>query len=116
MPLPALPLRLTLDVSYIPNGTSAKELTALLHDLVERAKGEGLLTGSTEAEVESVDVKVAQIEEPLTEDDLADFMLERIEGGSLHLEDIPTRLARYGLMDPNSFVAEMRERMQSRGD
>jgi len=30
----------------------------------------------------------------------------------LALEDIPIRLARYGLMEPNAFVDEMRERME----
>jgi hypothetical protein len=47
----------------------------------------------------------------LSEDDLAKFMLQRIENGDLALEDIPVRLARYGLMEPSAFVAEMRERM-----
>ena len=32
--------------------------------------------------------------------------------GDLALEDIPVRLARYGLMEPNAFVDEMRERME----
>jgi hypothetical protein len=39
-------------------------------------------------------------------------MLQRIETGDLALEDIPVRLARYGLMEPNAFVDEMRERME----
>jgi hypothetical protein len=47
----------------------------------------------------------------LTEEELADFMLQRIESGDLALEDIPARLARYGLMAPEDFVAEMLERM-----
>jgi hypothetical protein len=39
-------------------------------------------------------------------------MLQRIENGELTLEDIPIRLARYGLMEPSAFVDEMRERME----
>ena len=39
-------------------------------------------------------------------------MLQRIENGDLTLEDLPVRLARYGLMEPNTFVDEMRERME----
>ena len=38
-------------------------------------------------------------------------MLQRIENGDLALEDLPVRLAQYGLMEPNAFVDEMRERM-----
>jgi hypothetical protein len=48
----------------------------------------------------------------LSEEEIADFMLQRIESGDLALEDIPVRLARYGLMEPSAFVAEMRERME----
>ena len=49
----------------------------------------------------------------MSEDELADFMLKRIENGQLELEDIPVRLARYGLMEPQQFMDEMRERMES---
>ena len=54
---------------------------------------------------------VIQTERP-SEDELAGVMLQRIENGDLALEDIPVRLARYGLMEPNAFVDEMRERME----
>lgn len=50
--------------------------------------------------------------DPLPEEALADFMRQRIENGDLSLDDIPVRLARYGLMAPNAFVDEMRERME----
>ncbi len=45
------------------------------------------------------------------EAEVADFLRQRIEDGNLNAEDIPLRLARYGLMDPKAFAAEMRERM-----
>ncbi|WZB70153.1 hypothetical protein WJ968_31445 [Achromobacter xylosoxidans] len=38
-------------------------------------------------------------------------MQQRIEDGNLSAEDIPLRLARYGLMAPEAFADEMRERM-----
>lgn len=47
----------------------------------------------------------------LTEDELADFMRQRIED-EWDEEDIPVRLARFGLMEPSDFVSEMRERME----
>ncbi len=45
------------------------------------------------------------------EAEIADFLRRRIEDGNLNAEDIPLRLARYGLMGPEAFAAEMRERM-----
>ena len=42
---------------------------------------------------------------------IADYLQQRIENGDLSAEDISTRLARYGLMDPQDFVDEMLERM-----
>lgn len=45
------------------------------------------------------------------EAEIADFLRQRIEDGNLNAEDIPLRLARYGLMDPEAFAAEMRKRM-----
>ncbi len=47
----------------------------------------------------------------LLEAEIAAFMRQRIEDGNLDAEDIPVRLARYGLMAPEAFIAEMRERM-----
>lgn len=58
-------------------------------------------------------------ESDMPENEIAEFMLRRIENGDLALEDIPVRLAQYGLMDPVDFVDEMRERMglpNSQGD
>jgi len=51
-------------------------------------------------------------EELLSEEALTSFMVKRIDNGDLHVEDIPCRLARYGLMDPREFSDEMRDRMQ----
>jgi len=39
--------------------------------------------------------------------------LARIESGDLAVEDIPLRLARYGLMDPVAFQNEMQERIEN---
>ena len=105
-------VRLTLDVTYSLNGENATEMVGRLRKMCERAIGEGMLTGETDAEAEEYSMDAAIQPEPLSEDELADFMLQRIENGDLALEDIPVRLARYGLMEPNAFVHEMRERME----
>lgn len=105
-------VRLTLDVTYELNGVSAAEMASRLRKMCERAIGEGMLTGETAAEIEKYSMETATQPEALSEDELAEFMLERIESGSLALEDIPMRLARYGLMEPSAFIDEMRERME----
>lgn len=105
-------LRLTLDVTYDLNGENAVEMVKNLQRLCERAIGEGMLTGESDAEVEEHSMEVVIQPEDLTEDELADFMRERIENDDLALEDIPVRLARYGLMERHAFVSEMRERME----
>lgn len=107
--------RLTLDVTYLLNGETAPEMLALLRRMCERAIGEGLLTGETDAEVDIWSMDVSTV--PSTSDhealeaEIATFMQQRIEDGNLSAEDIPLRLARYGLMNPKAFTKEMCERM-----
>lgn len=109
-------IRLIVDVQYVPNGVSIEELRQRIQEMCQRAIGEGMLTGSLDAEVESWSAKTVVLPEPLDEEELADFMMERIENGQLSAEDIPVRLARYGLCEPAEFVNEMRERMESRDE
>ncbi|RUF23551.1 hypothetical protein IPC1132_25690 [Pseudomonas aeruginosa] len=54
--------------------------------------------------------------EPLSEEAIAELMRQRIEDGNLDAEDIPMRLARYGLMAADDFIAEMRERLEMAAD
>lgn len=103
-------LRVTLDVTYLANGTTAEELVAKLRDELEHAINRGLLTAGAE-EVDSHSVTVVETQEAPSEEELAQLMLNRIERGDLALEDIPLRLARYGLMEQSAFVAEMCERL-----
>ncbi len=104
-------IRLTLDVVYDLNGESAISMISRLEEMVAHAIGEGMLTGSSTAEVAEFATKVVEI--PATaEEEIAEFMLKRIENGDLELGDIPIRLARYGLMDPADFINEMRERIE----
>lgn len=105
-------LRLTLDVTYDLNGENATEMVSRLRKMCERAIGEGMLTGSSDAEVDEYSMEVEIMPEVLPEEDIADLMLRRIESGDLDLGDIPDRLAHYGLMEPQTFLAEMRERLE----
>lgn len=107
--------RLTLDVAYLLNGEAAPELLVRLRGMCERAIGEGLLTGETAAEVDTWSIDVSAVpskaDRDVLEAQIASFMQQRIEDGNLGAEDIPVRLARYGLMAPEVFTDEMRERM-----
>lgn len=107
-----VPLRLTLSVAYVLNGESAEEMAARLRRMCEHAIGHGMLTGDSAAEVDQYAIEVCVPPAPLSEDAIAAFMRQRIEDGNLHAEDIPTRLARYGLMPSDAFISEMRERME----
>ncbi|MER0784339.1 hypothetical protein AAA534_16575 [Pseudomonas aeruginosa] len=107
--------RLTLDVTYLLNGEAVPELLARLERMCELAIGEGLLTGETAAEVDTWSIDVSEVPSTANretlEAEIAAFMQQRIEDGDLSAEDIPLRLARYGLMAPEAFADEMRERM-----
>jgi hypothetical protein len=107
--------RLTLDVTYLLNGEAESEMLARLRSMCEYAIDEGLLTGETAAEVDkwSIDVseQPSEAESDTLVTEIASFMRQRIEDGNLNAEDIPVRLARYGLMAPEAFADEMRERM-----
>jgi len=107
-------LRLVLDVTYLPNGVPTFALVNALEAMIHRTIHKGGLTGDTpEAEIETHEYKVIEMPEPLNEEALTNFMLQRIENGNLDLGDIPARLASYGLMEPQNFIAEMRERMEN---
>ena len=56
------------------------------------------------------DVKAVDASALIDEDDLTAFLLERIEGGDLDEEDVPSRLARYALAGPVDVCIEMSER------
>ncbi|MCA7889079.1 hypothetical protein LGM58_38520 [Burkholderia contaminans] len=57
--------------------------------------------------------KLVDAEPDLDEDEIRDFLTNRIDSGDMALEDITKMIARYGLMDPKAFQVEMRERMQN---
>jgi len=56
-----LHLKLELDVTYRPNGASAEQLSGLLNAAVDHMLGNGMITGSTEAEIEEVICRVTPI-------------------------------------------------------
>lgn len=115
-PTGALKVRLTLDMTYILNGEPSGGTIARLRKMCEHAIGNGMLTGETPAEVDEYAIDVSIPPEPLSEAQIVPFMRWRIEDGHLSTEDIPVRLVRYGLMEPDDFISEMRERMDALSD
>ena len=57
-------LQLTLTVTYNPGKESVQTLNNLLHNLVSRASGDGLLTGETTATVKDFEAKVVEVKPP----------------------------------------------------
>ena len=104
-------LRLVLDVAYEPEGPTPGELTAGLRSRIEGAIGRGLLTEGLDVSVDSYRLAVQETVELPSVRDLVPFLAQRITQ-EWEPDDIPIRLARYGLMDPSEFAQEMRERMQ----
>ena len=106
-------VRLCLDVTYALNGESAESMQWLLRRMCISAIENGMLTGATDSEVEDYSMETAEIKKMPTKEEIADFILDRIENGEFELEHLPARLARYGLMESHEFAEEMRERMDS---
>ena len=104
-------VRLILDVTYALNGELAQSMAQLLRRMVERAIGEGMLTGFTDAEVDEYSMDTAIRPDPLDEDQAADCVLDAIQSGDLMLGEIPKQMVRYGLMEPDRFTQEMQQRM-----
>lgn len=106
-----LKLRLTVDVTYDLNGEDPGVLERYLEEMVARAIGDGMLTGASDAEVETHEVRIDEVPDTPAEEAIEEAIAIRLENGTFALEDVPSRLTRYGLMDPVAFVNEMRERM-----
>lgn len=99
-------IRITLDVAV-----AAKDANALSKALLEEVQS-AIRRGVLDlCGTQTVCAQAGVAEDPIDEDELAAYMLMRVESGDLDLEDIPTRLARYGLMERDAFLAEMHERM-----
>ena len=96
--------RLTLDVTCLLNGEAASEILARLQRMWVRAIGERLLIDETAAKVDVWSIEVTELPSATNSDaleaEIAAFMQQRIGDGNLCAEDIPLRLASYGLMAP----------------
>lgn len=83
-------VRLTLDVIYRLNGEDATEMASNLQRMCERAIGEGMLTGASDAEVDEYSMETNVV--PPSEEELAQLK-QRREQVNLLEEDIPWPVA-----------------------
>lgn len=87
---------------------------------VDSAVADGLLAGPAgehlpetwQARVSDVSAEISAPSEGV----IGAWLSSQIEDGHMSLEDIPQRMERYGLMPPQDFLAEMRERMSGAFD
>jgi hypothetical protein len=56
-----LKLRLSLDIEYEPGTTTENQLREMLTRMVDHAMGVGLITGETDAEVETWNMRVHKV-------------------------------------------------------
>ena len=104
----------TLTVGYNANGCSPQQLTDLLGQLVQRAAGDGDLTGDTPAEVTDYRWETQQ-HEVVAHDAIRDWLTSRVESGGLNIEQLIAMVIDCGAMSASSFYETMRERMPSYG-
>lgn len=109
-------VRVSLEMDVDLRGTDRDHLVAHLERLADELVKKGRATEWMQATVEDHSVHARVLPEPLDESTLAGFMARRIENGDVDLEDLPSRLARYGLMEPSAFIDEMQERMSEMPD
>lgn len=103
------------DFSLYLRGVSPEEMQDRLQNVIEKAFENGTITGGTNAEVVRYGVTTHLAPVAASEDEMTNFMKFRLENSEWESDDIPVRLARFGLMDPIDFVNEMRERMETSG-
>lgn len=120
-PAPTTRVRIVIDVEYpgeLSAGGSGGLLSGLINGLnaqLDSAVGSGLLNGPAgehlpdtwSARVTDVTGEIS----PPSEGTIGNWLSCQIEDGHMSLEDVPLRMERYGLMDPQDFLAEMQERM-----
>lgn len=106
-------VRLALDLTLNLHAGATPVVTAeQLQKACDQLVASGVLSASLPADLVDVTTRAAVVPDGPSEASIADHLLGRIEDGTLVLEDIPVRLARYGLMEPHAFLHEVSERMQ----
>jgi len=108
-------LRLAANIVLDLKGEDAEAMAERIERTVYEATfGEGIVTGSTKAEVHEHYFDVVLLTPKaarLDEDEVATWLSRQIEDGHIDLEQIPKLMARYALADQAEMRNELAERM-----
>lgn len=110
----AVKVVVSIEVEANLGGVDKGDFIQALNKRVQRAVGNGLLTGNSEVEVESWGIEIGAVEGPeqdLSEAEVEEWFRGLMESGSMRLEEVPKLLARYALSTAESARAELAERM-----
>ena len=108
-------VRVLIDVRYTGNGVEGHDIAEMVNRLIERAIGNGALTGDSPAEVEEHSVTVNLISpeaDAVDEKVVGDWLQARVDSGNLNPEEMIDMMARYALADPYALRNEFAERME----
>lgn len=95
-------------------GVRKEDYVEGLRARLDRAVGNGLLTGDTPVEVDQWEVRIEQLgkqERALSEGRVEAWFRDLLESGSMSAEDVPRLMARYALSSAEAARAELVERM-----
>lgn len=99
--------RVQIDFTAPADATTAQLDAAAFASLASVAEVNYLQLGTEGQDSEAADTA--------EEDAIDAYLTDQMVSGNMSLIDMPTRMTRYGLMDPGDFRAEMRERMNPQG-
>ena len=105
---------LDFSISYELDGERPEVLNAMLESAAQHLPSNGLITGGTQAVISEHVIKVLPMSEAaanLEDEQVATFLLDQIESGSLKLEVLVSQMVRLALTHPAEARAEFAERM-----
>ena len=106
---------LTLSARVNLGGMEQEDYRSGLQARLDRAVGDGLITGYSPATVDewSTELSVCDTQERnLDHRQVEEWFKDQIESGCVRAEDLPRMLARYAFMQPAEVRAELAERIQ----
>ncbi len=107
-------VRILVDVKYVSNGVPKDDITEMVKRFIERAIGNGALTGDSPVEVDEYALSVKSVSpeaQAIDEEVVGDWLLARVESGNLNPEEMITMMARYALAEPDAMREEFAERI-----
>lgn len=100
-------LRLIVDVEYDPEGVPTRVLRDMLEYIPQMASSNGMMTGDTEATVDTWSMRTVEVLDP--PENLNEWLEEAVEDGVITLD--ADAVLRYGLKEPAELIHEWYERM-----